>query len=60
MIGNIFPNMELIWRKNNDTKRNDTNVWRVHNPPGDAPARVKTPPGPPRPDNASEQKQHFF
>lgn len=36
-----------------------TRVTRTH-PPGDAHLRVKAPPGPPRPDNASEQKQHFF
>ena len=33
MIGNIFPIMELIWRMNNDTKRNDTNVWDAYTPP---------------------------
>ena len=46
--------------EDNDTKRNDTNACNTYTPPGDAPARVKTSPEPPRPDNASERKQHFF
>lgn len=60
MIGNMFPILELIWRKT--MTRNvvtPTCVTRTH-PPGDAHLRVKAPPGPPRPDNASKWKQQFF
>lgn len=40
MIGNIFPNMELMWRKNDSTKRNDTNTCNTYTPPrGCAPTR---------------------
>lgn len=40
MIGNIFPNMELIWRKNDGKKRNDTNACNTYTPPrGCAPTR---------------------
>ena len=40
MIGNIFPNMELIWRKNDDTKRSGDNAYNTYTPPrGCAPTR---------------------
>lgn len=60
MIGNIFPNMELIWRKNNDTKRNDTNVWARTHPPGVCTPTREDAAEPPRPDNVGKRKQHFF
>lgn len=60
MIGNMFPILELIWRMNNDTKRSNPNVYDAYTPPGDALARVKAPPGPPRPINTSKWKQQFF